>query len=104
MEVIFFIILFLIVWLAPIIWALKTKHEQKAVIIFVVLLLGVFGYFISLLILSHKPPHKATSGEPDVYECTYCNTLYRLSDYLDDVDIFCGECKKPIVRPCNMDT
>jgi len=63
------------------------------------LLLGPFGFLAALILLSHKPVAPLDEDGPGVYHCEHCQTPYRLSDYLDDVDIYCSHCHQQLKRP-----
>lgn len=92
-------IIFTLVWLSPIAWAWITKHENRKYITVATLIGGIFGFLISLLIISHKNPKEPERGEEGVFECNNCSGLYRLSDYREDAQIICSNCSEEIQRP-----
>ncbi|EAT16527.1 hypothetical protein HTZ97_09420 [Desulfuromonas acetoxidans] len=91
--------IFVLIWLLPIVWAVRADHPQRTLIIVLVLLLGPLGFLAALILLSHKPVAPLDENDPGVYHCEHCQTPYRLSDYLDDVDIYCSQCHQQLKRP-----
>lgn len=91
------LLLAIVLWLSPIVWAWVKGHENRKLITFVTLFFGPVGFFLALLILSNRNSAPKL-GEPGVYECEHCGTPYRLSDYREDAEIYCDMCKQNIVR------
>jgi hypothetical protein len=95
---IIYVIALVILWIAPIVWAWRTKHEKRILILILCLLFGLFGYIVSLIIVLHKSTPQPQSGDEGVYLCPNCETPYRLSDYRPDAKIICAGCRQEIVR------
>jgi hypothetical protein len=93
------LLLFLAVWLSPVVWAWKTGHPERKFITFLTLFFGPVGCFVSLIIISSRNLDKAKSGEAGTFTCEHCGAHYRLTDYSEDAAIFCEMCKENISRP-----
>jgi hypothetical protein len=99
LNFLFGLLIALFIWLAPIVWAWRIKHPQRNLALVLIILLGPLGFLAALIILSHKPPAPVNPEDPDVFSCEHRNAPYRLSDYLENVDIFCSHCKQQMKRP-----
>lgn len=94
-----YVLIGILLWIAPIAWAWKSKHELRHLILALCLCLGMIGYLISLIIISHKSAPPPKLSDEGVYACSHCGMLYRLADYRQDADIICRACSQRIVKP-----
>jgi hypothetical protein len=101
LSLIVIVVCVLTLWLSPVIWAWKINHPGKKIITVLALFFGPITFFIQLIILSNKKREIPNIEDPGVYLCNNCNNPYRLSDYLEDVPIFCEYCKSPLERNQN---
>lgn len=97
-QVIILLIVVLALWVSPVLWAWKINHPYKKIITVLAIFFGPITFLASLITLSHRETPLPTIGDPGVFQCENCDTPYRLSDYLEEVEIYCGNCKSPLGR------
>jgi len=93
------ILVLLIIWISPIVWAWRTNHRERKLITILSLVMPFLGFIISLIIISSRSKAKVQVGDSGVYQCEHCGTSYQLSDYTDESDFYCDNCKKKMSRP-----
>ena len=99
MGLLFGLFIFLIIWISPIVWAWSTKHRERKLITILTLAMPILGFLISLVIISFRSRVKPEVGDTGVYQCEHCGAPYRLSDYVENSEIFCEICKENMSRP-----
>jgi ankyrin repeat protein len=90
------LIMFVVIWISPIVWAWRAKHQERKLITILTLAMPVLGFLISLIIIANRGWVKPKIGDTGVYQCEHCGAPYQLSDYTDDAEIYCDNCKKKI--------
>lgn len=96
MRIWLILLVVVVIWISPIIWAWRSKQKERKLITILTLAMPVLGFLISLIIIANRSRVKPKIGNSGVYQCEHCNAPYQLSDYADNTEIYCDNCKKKI--------